>query len=61
MPRVKATIVLPYMLKLKNGMYPAGQPGQELEVGEPEFPPSLAPRTIISVTTDQRRFPRLGK
>jgi hypothetical protein len=53
MPRVQATLVLPYMLKLKSGLFPADQPGLELEVGEPNFLPDIEPRTMISMTTDQ--------
>jgi len=41
------------MLELKSGLYPAGQPGLDLEVGEPNFLPDVEPRTIISVRTEQ--------
>src|SRR5271168_4907809 len=53
MPRVQATIVLPYMLELKSGLYPAGQSALDLEVREPSALPDLPPLTIISVTTGQ--------
>jgi hypothetical protein len=53
MPRVQATLLLPYMLKLKSDLYPAGQPGLELEIGESTLLPDLGPRTMISMTTDQ--------
>lgn len=34
MPRVQASIVLPYRLKLESGLYPTGRPGEELDIQE---------------------------
>jgi hypothetical protein len=34
MPRVQASIVLPYRLKLESAPYPTGSPGRELEISE---------------------------
>jgi hypothetical protein len=53
MPRVQASILLPYLLKLGSGLYPKGQPSVDFEVGEPNFLPDVQPRTAISMTTVQ--------
>jgi hypothetical protein len=34
MPRVQASVLLPYRLKLEGGLYPTNVPGQELEIHE---------------------------
>jgi hypothetical protein len=54
MPRVRATIALPYVLRLRTGLYPSGQAGRDLEVTEPKLLPGTLPRTIISFTIDRR-------
>jgi hypothetical protein len=54
MPRVQASISLPYVLNLRGGVYPTGQPGRALEVADPELLTGKRPRTSISITTDQR-------
>jgi hypothetical protein len=53
MPRVQATLTLPYMLELKSGLYSAGHSAPDLEVREPNFLPNVQARTMISMTTDQ--------
>jgi len=61
MPRVQATISLPYLLKLKTSVYPAGQPGPDFEIREPIFLPNVRPETMISTTTDQPETERRGE
>ena len=34
MPRVQASILLPYRLNLESGLYPTGLPGQDLGIQE---------------------------
>ena len=53
MPRVQASIALPYLLKLKSGMYSAGRREDDLEVNVPSFHPDVQPRTVASIVTDQ--------
>jgi hypothetical protein len=54
MPRIQASILLPYLLKLKTGMYATGREGWDLEVENPRFDPGVPPRTLVSITIDQR-------
>ncbi len=48
MPRVRATIWLPYRLKLQEGSYPTGPEGLTLEVAD-----GRAQNTAVSLTRDQ--------
>jgi hypothetical protein len=54
MPRVRASISLPYVLKIRGGVYPSGQLGHALELEEPKLFPGIRPGTTISITADQR-------
>ena len=53
MPRVQVSIALPYLLKLKSGLYSAGRREDDLEVTVPSFLPDVQPRTVASIATDQ--------
>jgi hypothetical protein len=53
MPRVQASISLPYLLKLKSGLYPTGRAGHDLAVQEPTFLAGLRATTAVSITSDQ--------
>jgi hypothetical protein len=53
MPRIQASISLPYLLKLASGSYPSGPRGVALEIWEPNFLPDVVPRTLVSITADQ--------
>ncbi len=53
MPRVQASILPPYFLKLESGLYHMGQPGQGLEIYQPPLPPANRLSTMISLTIDQ--------
>jgi len=61
MPRVQATISLPYLLKLESGLYSAGQPGRDLEITGLNFLRDVRPHTMISITTDQPDTERRGE
>lgn len=54
MPRVQASTLLPYLLKLKSGLYATGRAGWDLEVGNPAFNPDVPPQTMTSITVEQR-------
>ena len=54
MPRLQASISLPYVLRLTRGLYPSGQPGQELEVHQRSQRPVLQPASeLVSPTSDR--------
>jgi hypothetical protein len=53
MPRVRASIVLPYLLKLNPGLYPTGQPDRNLEIHQPPMVENTKANTSVSLTVDQ--------
>src|SRR5438874_781846 len=53
MPRIRASISLPYLLQVRIGSYPTGVEGRDLEVEEPPLLPGLRPTTMVSTTLDQ--------
>jgi hypothetical protein len=61
MPRVRASILLPYALKLQHGLYPTSHPGRTLEVTDPNLVPGVRPRTTISITTVRPDTEDLGE
>ena len=54
MPRLQASISLPYVLRLTRGQYPSGQPGQQLEIHQRSQKPDLQPAPeLVSPTRDR--------
>ena len=53
MPQVRATISLPYVLKLLPGVYPTSRDGRGVQVEQPTLLPDVSPKTRLSTIVDQ--------